>query len=52
VVVGKVIDIGALELEGANALYFKLSFLQAFFGKDSDGFVGCLGEDLVNTCRR
>ena len=49
VVVGKVKDFGALELVGSYSFYFKLAFLKAFGGKDSNGFVGCLGADFVDT---
>ena len=48
VVVSEVKDVGALELEGADVFDFKLTFLEAFGGKDSNGFVGCLGGDRID----
>ena len=40
VVIGKVEDIGTLELEGADVRDGELTAVLPFFGKDGDGFVG------------
>ena len=49
VVVGEVKDIGTLELEGAYSIDIELTAVEAFSGKDGDGFIGCLGADFVDT---
>ena len=49
VVVGKIEDIGTLELEGAYSFDIELTAVEAFLGEDGDGFVGGVREDRVNT---
>ena len=47
VVVGEVENVGALELEGADAGDFELTAVEALFGKAGNGFVGSSVNNLV-----